>query len=132
MQNYKPRVAFALALFIPVVLGSAAKAQTKFDLKCHPFQNLEPYEAVKAAGYLPGLYVGGGALLSGEQLYSLPFEHYWRSQSRVPDIPNRGYQLIQLFPSIKINASMSISFKLTTTAGSRNGFGSTRGHRSGR
>jgi hypothetical protein len=61
------------------------------------------YEAVSAAGYVPGLYVGAGALLDGKQLYELPFQHYWRSQSQVPDIPHRGYQIIQLGPSIQIN-----------------------------
>jgi Domain of unknown function (DUF1906) len=60
-------------------------------------------EAVNMAGYVPGLYVGAGALLTGQQLYDLPFQHYWRSQSRVPDIPTRGYQVIQLLPSIQIN-----------------------------
>lgn len=61
------------------------------------------HEAVSAAGYTPGLYVGAGALLNGEQFYDLPFQHYWRSQSQVPDIPLRGYQVIQLGPSIQIN-----------------------------
>jgi len=61
------------------------------------------YEAVLAAGYLPGLYVGACAQLTGQQLSDLSFQHYWRSQSRVPEIPNRGYQLVQLFPSIEIN-----------------------------
>lgn len=61
------------------------------------------YETVSAAGYIPGLYVGAEALLSGRQLYDLPFQHYWRSQSQVPDIPHRAYQIIQLGPSIQIN-----------------------------
>ncbi len=61
------------------------------------------YQAVSAAGYTPGLYVGAGVLLTSKQLYNLPFQHYWRSQSRVPDIPNRGYQVIQLGPSIRVN-----------------------------
>jgi len=61
------------------------------------------YQAVSVAGYIPGLYVGAGALLTSQQLYNLPFQHYWRSQSRVPDIPNRGYQVIQLGPSIRVN-----------------------------
>ena len=67
------------------------------------------YEAVDAAGYLPGLYVGAGALLTGQQLYDLPFQHYWRSQSRVPDIPTRGYQVIQFLPSIQVNG-ISVDF----------------------
>ncbi len=61
------------------------------------------YKAVSVAGYIPGLYVGAEALLNGRQLYDLPFQHYWRSQSRVPNIPYRGYQVIQLGPSIQIN-----------------------------
>ncbi len=61
------------------------------------------YQAVSAAGYVPGLYVGSAAILTGQQLYSLSFQHYWRSQSKVPDIPTRGYQLVQLYPSITIN-----------------------------
>lgn len=54
------------------------------------------YEAVAANGYLPGLYVGYDAILSGEQLYqALKFKHYWKSVSDVPNIPTRGYQMIQ-------------------------------------
>jgi hypothetical protein len=61
------------------------------------------YQPVNAAGYVPGLYVGANAVLTGQQFYSLSFKHYWRSQSKVPDIPTRGYQLLQLFPSIFLN-----------------------------
>ncbi|HEY7333666.1 MAG TPA: DUF1906 domain-containing protein [Bryobacteraceae bacterium] len=61
------------------------------------------FEAVAEAGYAPGVYVGAAAQLTGQQLYDLPFQHYWRSQSVVPDVPNRGYQMFQLFPSIEIN-----------------------------
>jgi hypothetical protein len=61
------------------------------------------YHAVHAAGYSPGLYVGAGTLLSGQQLFDLPFRHYWRSSSRVPDIPKHGYQLIQFSPAIQLN-----------------------------
>jgi len=61
------------------------------------------HQAVNAAGYVPGVYVGSAAGLTGQQLYELPFEHYWRSPSDVPDIPTRGYQLLQLYPSISVN-----------------------------
>ncbi len=61
------------------------------------------YHQVHAAGYSPGLYVGAGTFLSGQQLFDLPFRHYWRSSSHVPDIPKRGYQLLQLSPSIQLN-----------------------------
>ncbi len=61
------------------------------------------FAAVNAAGYIPGLYVGADAILNAQQLYSLTFQHYWRSQSNVPDVPVRGYQLLQLFPAITAN-----------------------------
>jgi hypothetical protein len=53
------------------------------------------YNAVAAASYVPGLYVGPIAVLDGQQLYDLPFQHYWKSASNVPEIPVRGYQLVQ-------------------------------------
>jgi hypothetical protein len=40
--------------------------------------------------------VGAGAILTGNELFwRLTTKHYWKSGSRVPDIPHRGYQLIQ-------------------------------------
>lgn len=62
------------------------------------------YEAVKIYRYLPGLYVGYGCGLDGRQLYELPFEHYWKSASlEVPDIPGRGYQMVQKNPDRVVN-----------------------------
>ena len=78
-------------------MNSSAQAQDAIDY-CEAW-----YEAVSAAGYTPGMYVGAGTLLNGRQICDLPFRHYWRSQSQVPDIPHRGYQLIQLGPSVEIN-----------------------------
>ncbi len=78
-------------------VNPAAQAQDVIDY-CRAW-----YQAVSAAGYSPGLYVGAGTLLTGQQLFDLPFRHYWRSSSRVPDIPNRGYQIIQFSPSIQLN-----------------------------
>lgn len=77
--------------------GSAAGAQDVIDY-CTAW-----FAAVDAAGFVPGLYVGSAAVLTGPQLYSLPFQHYWKSQSRVPDVPTRGYALVQLFPSLTAN-----------------------------
>jgi len=54
------------------------------------------YNSVAQAGYVPGLYVGANAMLDGQQLYGLPFQHYWKSMSDVPAIPTRGYQMMQL------------------------------------
>jgi hypothetical protein len=70
------------------------------------------FEAVSAAGYIPGLYVGAGELLTSQQLDALPFQHYWRSPSRVPDIPSRSYQVFQLFPSVAVNG-ITIDFDVT-------------------
>jgi hypothetical protein len=51
---------------------------------------------VAAAGYLPGLYVGSNAVLSGEQLYEeLSFAYYWQSGSQVPEVATRGYCMVQ-------------------------------------
>lgn len=65
------------------------------------------YAAVQAAGYVPGLYVGANCILSGTQLYDLSFQHYWKSLSTVPEIPNRGYQLVQKwFPQAEFGISI--------------------------
>src|SRR5690349_1245281 len=54
------------------------------------------YDAVHTAGFVPGIYVGANAILTGDQLYhKLKFQHYWKSLSHVPPIPVRGYQMIQ-------------------------------------
>jgi hypothetical protein len=54
------------------------------------------YDAVPAAGFVPGLYVGAGCILGGKALrFSLKFAHYWKSSSDVPGIEGRGYQMIQ-------------------------------------
>ncbi|WP_080434476.1 DUF1906 domain-containing protein [Burkholderia ubonensis] len=61
------------------------------------------FVAVSQAGYVPGLYVGANAGLTGQQLYDLPFEHYWQSCSEVPAIPVRGYQMVQTRVSEPVN-----------------------------
>lgn len=53
------------------------------------------YNAVQAAGYVPGIYVGFGAILTPDQLYNkLSFKHYWRAYNG-PSVATRGYQLVQ-------------------------------------
>jgi hypothetical protein len=57
------------------------------------------YDVVHGAGYVPGIYVGDSTQLSGGQLYNdLKMQHYWKSGSDVPDIPTRGYQMVQSIP----------------------------------
>jgi hypothetical protein len=54
------------------------------------------FAEVQGAGFVPGVYVGARAILTGNELFwRLSTKHYWKSGSRVPDIPHRGYQLIQ-------------------------------------
>jgi hypothetical protein len=74
------------------------------------------FNAVAAAGLVPGLYVGYGTQLTGQQLYELSFQHYWRSQSSVPEIPGRSYQVLQLFPSVTANG-IAIDMDITRTDG---------------
>ena len=51
---------------------------------------------VETAGFVPGVYIGARAILTGDEIFwRLRSKHFWRSGSRVPDIPHRGYQLIQ-------------------------------------
>jgi glycoside hydrolase-like protein len=78
------------------------------------------YQAVDSSEYVPGLYVGAGAMLSGPQLYDLPFQHYWRSSSIVPSIPTRGYQLLQLLASISIGGvQIDLDFTQNDNQGGR-------------
>jgi hypothetical protein len=54
------------------------------------------FALLAAAGYVPGIYVGANCGLDGDALYwRLQTRHYWRSGSDVPDLPQRGYQLVQ-------------------------------------
>jgi hypothetical protein len=54
------------------------------------------FDAVEADGYVSGIYVGAEAILSGTELFlKLKTRHYWKSGSTVPDIPHRGYQMVQ-------------------------------------
>ena len=71
-------------------VATATPAQQVIDF-CNAW-----YDAVAAAGYVPGIYVGANCILTGQQLRSdLKFAHYWKSLSNVPEIPGRGYQMIQ-------------------------------------
>lgn len=70
-----------------VALGTSAKEVTDY---CTAW-----FTTVSAAGYIPGLYVGWNVVLSDQELYDLPFKHYWRAYNCDQSIPVRGYQIIQ-------------------------------------
>lgn len=60
------------------------------------------YNAVNAAGYIPGIYLGFNTRLNPEQLYhSLSFRHYWQAYNG-PQVAVRGFQLIQK-TQVKVN-----------------------------
>jgi hypothetical protein len=57
--------------------------------------------AVKNGGYDPGLYVGSGTPLDGQQLYALDVDRYWKSFSQVNE-PTCGWSMIQLYREVTI------------------------------
>jgi hypothetical protein len=94
-------------------IASGTSAQTVID-----YANAW-YDAVAAAGYVPGIYVGANCILTGDQLYNdLKYQHYWKSLSRVPEIPNRGYQLIQSYTP---DAVCGVSIDTDTTQNDEQG-----------
>lgn len=57
------------------------------------------FAQVKAAGYVPGIYVGFNAILNGNQLFhDLKFQHYWKAGGNPPVPVTRGYQMKQQTP----------------------------------
>jgi len=74
------------------------------------------FKEVEAAGYASGVYVGANSGLSGEDLFfRLTTRHYWQSGSRVPDIPHRGYQMVQHIAEGDEVAGIAIDRNLTKT-----------------
>ncbi len=54
------------------------------------------FDAVHKWGFVPGMYVDPKNRLSSEELLlNLKFNHYWKSESRVPDVAGRGYHMIR-------------------------------------
>ena len=78
------------------------------------------FAEVEGAGFVPGVYVGARAILTGNELFwRLTTKHYWKSGSRFPDIPHRGYQLIQSIirnDKIDVLQSIAISPRTKTSA----------------
>ena len=57
------------------------------------------FAQVEKTGYVSGVYVGVNVVLSPDDLFlKLKTAHYWKSGSHVPDIPHRGWQMIQTIP----------------------------------
>jgi len=76
------------------------------------------YDEVLKAGYVPGVYVGFNVWLTGAELYGkLKFQHYWKSLSKVPDIPERGFEMIQTAG----NPIAGFSIDVNTVTGDKKG-----------
>ncbi len=65
-------------------------------------------DAIAAAGFVPGLYVGVPQPLSSDELYALRVSRYWRGQGSVRDRRNAlaeptgcGWCMTQMFPSVQ-------------------------------
>jgi hypothetical protein len=55
--------------------------------------------AAAEAAFRLAIYIGSGVPLDSQALFhALKFRAYWRSLSQVPNVAERGYQLLQLFP----------------------------------
>lgn len=52
------------------------------------------HDAVEGS-FVPGYYVGPSGRLTAAQLGALPFQHFWKSGTKVPTPSGRGYQLTQ-------------------------------------
>jgi hypothetical protein len=58
------------------------------------------FDQVTAAGFVAGLYVGADCGLTSDQLFwDLTCRSYWQSGSDVPDVDQRGYQMVQRITS---------------------------------
>lgn len=53
------------------------------------------FKSVQGSGYDPGLYCGWNMELDPQQLYDLPFKHYWKAYNYDDGVATRGFQLIQ-------------------------------------
>jgi hypothetical protein len=60
------------------------------------------FTAVSEAGYIPGLYCGWNIILTAQQIYDLPFKHYWKAYNYDNGVATRGFQLIQE-PQLRLN-----------------------------
>lgn len=76
------------------------------------------YDAVAAAGYVPGLYVGYGPGLTGQQLYSnLRFQSYWAAynvEGSCTPHP-RGWRMVQSEGSGTVGGISTQSYDVDTT-----------------
>lgn len=72
------------------------------------------FREVESAGFTTGVYVGASCILSGDELYlNLKTKHYWKSGSHVPDIPHRGYCMVQHIVADDVVGGVAIDRNVT-------------------
>jgi hypothetical protein len=90
--NYAKQVGLPVGINIWVDLEMVDTSANKADViaYCKAW-----YDAVHAAGYIPGIYLGYQIVIDGHDAYNLPYIHYWAAYNTdtIPAI--RGYQLVQ-------------------------------------
>ena len=67
---------------------------------------------VRAAGYLPALYMGFQCLVSSKEAYALASVLYWRSCSYVTSEPVCGYAMVQAYKPNKILGPSGVTIDL--------------------
>jgi hypothetical protein len=92
------------AVFLDLEEVSADAAPADIIAYCNNW-----HDQLAAAGYAPGIYVGANCGLSGDQLYRrLKMHYYWKSGSKVPAIPHRGYAMVQTILKDDVVAGIAI------------------------
>lgn len=90
--EYATEIGLSNGMNLWLDLEEVSKDATAQDVSdyCHAWA-----AAVEVDGYVPGIYVGWNIGLTDQQLYLLPFKHYWRAYNCDQSIPMRGYQIVQ-------------------------------------
>ncbi len=66
------------------------------------------FDALTAAGYQPGVYVGANSYLTPDELFlDLKTRHYWKAGGDIQQVSHRGYQLIQHIVAGKIDRNVT-------------------------
>lgn len=98
------------AVFLDLEEVSAKAAPEDIIAYCNNW-----HDALQAAAYTPGLYVGSNCGLTPDQLYRrLKVKYYWKSGSKVPAIPHRGYSMVQTILPNDVVAGIAIDRNLIT------------------
>lgn len=77
----------------------------------------EAWHAAVERSFVPGYYVGPVGKLDAAQLGALPFEHFWKSGTKVPVPAGRGYQIVQHPPRTVGGVKVDVNITQTDEKG---------------